>query len=165
MAVKSGASGAQRKSRSALIRPLAIAVSLALPMAFTPVFTAAQTQGFAFDNVTIEGNDRVDAATILSYAGIARGQAVSAGDLNDAYQRIVNAGLFETVELVRWSSASRNTRLSTSSTLKATSALMMKNWQKSSRLRRGASIRPAMRKRMPRRLQKPTACLGGWQQR
>jgi outer membrane protein insertion porin family len=100
MAVKSGASGAQRKSRSALIRPLAIAVSLALPMAFTPVLTAAQTQGFAFDNVTIEGNDRVDAATILSYAGIARGQAVSAGDLNDAYQRIVNAGLFETVELV-----------------------------------------------------------------
>jgi outer membrane protein insertion porin family len=50
--------------------------------------------------VTIEGNERVDAATILNYAGISRGAEVSAGGLNDAYQRIVNSGLFETVELV-----------------------------------------------------------------
>jgi outer membrane protein insertion porin family len=48
----------------------------------------------------IEGNDRVDAATILSYAGISRGEEVSAAVLNDAYQRIANSGLFETVELM-----------------------------------------------------------------
>jgi len=48
----------------------------------------------------IEGNDRVDAATILSYAGITRGAEVSAAVLNDAYQRIANSGLFETVELI-----------------------------------------------------------------
>ncbi len=60
----------------------------------------AFAQGYSFSNVVIQGNERVDAATILSYAGIGRGQAVSAGQLNDAYQRIVNSGLFETVELL-----------------------------------------------------------------
>jgi outer membrane protein insertion porin family len=48
----------------------------------------------------IEGNTRVDAATILNYAGISRGEEVSAAALNDAFQRIANSGLFESVELV-----------------------------------------------------------------
>jgi outer membrane protein insertion porin family len=50
--------------------------------------------------VEIEGNDRVDANSILRIAGIGRGQAVTGAQLNDAYQRIVKAGLFETVEIV-----------------------------------------------------------------
>ncbi|MEZ5912180.1 MAG: outer membrane protein assembly factor BamA [Paracoccaceae bacterium] len=62
-------------------------------------FTPAQAQTFQFSSVQVEGNDRVEPGTILSYAGIARGQAVSQAGLNDAYQRIVNSGLFETVEL------------------------------------------------------------------
>ena len=57
-------------------------------------------QSYSFSKVVIEGNARIEAATILNYAGIARGEAVSAGGLNDAYQRIVQSGLFETVELV-----------------------------------------------------------------
>jgi outer membrane protein insertion porin family len=61
--------------------------------------TQAYAQQYSFSNVVIEGNERVDAATIISYAGIARKQAVSAGDLNDAYQRIVNSGLFDAVVL------------------------------------------------------------------
>lgn len=65
----------------------------------TPFFTPAFAQDYSFSNVVIEGNDRVDAATILSYAGIGKGQALTTGQLNDAYQRIVNSGLFETVEL------------------------------------------------------------------
>ncbi|MGB3278978.1 MAG: outer membrane protein assembly factor BamA [Pseudorhodobacter sp.] len=60
----------------------------------------AQAQTYQFSNVQVEGNERVDVATILSYAGIGRGQAVSAGELNDAYQRITNAGLFEDVQIV-----------------------------------------------------------------
>ncbi|MDG1280254.1 MAG: outer membrane protein assembly factor BamA [Pseudorhodobacter sp.] len=60
----------------------------------------AFAQSYSFSAVRVEGNDRVDAATILSYAGIARGQAVSEGALNDAFQRISNTGLFETVEIV-----------------------------------------------------------------
>ncbi len=75
---------------------LFLAVAVVCPATFTP----AQAQSFSFSNVSIEGNDRVDAATIIAFAGIARGASLSAGDLNDAYQRVVRSGLFETVELV-----------------------------------------------------------------
>nr|WP_248298167.1 outer membrane protein assembly factor BamA [Tabrizicola sp. YIM 78059] len=69
-------------------------------MLSAPFLMPAYAQVFSFSNVVIEGNSRVDAATILNYAGIRRGEQVSASALNDAYQRIVNSGLFETVELI-----------------------------------------------------------------
>jgi outer membrane protein insertion porin family len=81
-------------------RLLATAVFIGAATASAPLLTPAFAQVFSFSNVTIEGNERVDAATILNYAGISRGEEVSAGGLNDAYQRILNSGLFETVELV-----------------------------------------------------------------
>ena len=62
--------------------------------------TPAEAQSYRFSSVTIEGNERVDDATILGYIGIARGAQVSAGDLNAAYQRIQTTGLFEQIELV-----------------------------------------------------------------
>jgi outer membrane protein insertion porin family len=61
--------------------------------------TPAAAQSYSFSTVKVEGNERVDAATILSYAGIGRGQTVSAGELNDAFQRISAAGLFESVQI------------------------------------------------------------------
>jgi outer membrane protein insertion porin family len=82
-----------------LLRRIAFAVLLGSTGLCAPFLTPAQAQSYSFTNVVIEGNERVDAATILSYAGIGRGQAVSAGALNDAYQRIVNSGLFESVEI------------------------------------------------------------------
>ena len=60
---------------------------------------AASAQNYRFSSVSIEGNQRVEAGTILSYAGIARGETVSADQLNSAYQRILASGLFETVEI------------------------------------------------------------------
>lgn len=81
-------------------RLLATAVFIGAATASAPFLTPAFAQVFSFSNVTIEGNVRVDSATILNYAGISRGEEVSAGGLNDAYQRILNSGLFETVELV-----------------------------------------------------------------
>lgn len=60
----------------------------------------ASAQTYRFTSVSIEGNQRIEPGTILTYAGIARGQTVSAGDLNQAYQRILDTGLFETVEIV-----------------------------------------------------------------
>ncbi|WP_442970520.1 outer membrane protein assembly factor BamA [Roseovarius sp. D22-M7] len=59
----------------------------------------AVAQTYRFDAVTIEGNQRIEAGTILSYAGIARGETVNAGQLNDAYQSILDSGLFEEVEI------------------------------------------------------------------
>ncbi|MFN4191458.1 MAG: outer membrane protein assembly factor BamA [Tabrizicola sp.] len=88
---------ARARSRARL---LATAVFIGAATASQPFLQPAFAQVYSFSNVTIEGNERVDAATILNYAGIRRGQEVSAGALNDAYQRIMNSNLFETVELV-----------------------------------------------------------------
>jgi outer membrane protein insertion porin family len=77
-----------------------VSVSLIVSMGCFGLASQAQAQTYQFYNVQVDGNLRVDAATILSYAGIGRGQAVSAGELNDAYQRISNAGLFEDVQIV-----------------------------------------------------------------
>lgn len=76
------------------------AISVAFTMAFTALPSPVVAQTFSFSNVSIEGNQRIEPGTILSYAGIARGAAVSAAELNDAYQRLANSGLFETVEIV-----------------------------------------------------------------
>ena len=81
-------------------RLLATALFIGGATASAPFLNPAYAQVFSFSNVVIEGNERVDASTILNYAGINRGQEVSAAALNDAYQRIANSGLFETVELV-----------------------------------------------------------------
>jgi outer membrane protein insertion porin family len=82
------------------LRRMVVTVFLGLATLWLGTFTQAQAQTFSFSNVVIEGNDRVDPATILAFAGIGRGQPVSAAGLNDAYQRLVDSNLFETVELV-----------------------------------------------------------------
>lgn len=73
---------------------------LALVLAALLVPAAAQAQDYRFTDVAIEGNQRIEGDTILSFSGIPRGETVSAGELNAAYQRILDSGLFETVELV-----------------------------------------------------------------
>ncbi|MBN8630418.1 MAG: outer membrane protein assembly factor BamA [Rhodobacterales bacterium] len=85
---------------SSRARLYATAVFLGAATVSAPYLTPAFAQSFSFSNVDIQGNERVDAATILSYAGISRGADVSAAALNDAYQRIMNSNLFESVELV-----------------------------------------------------------------
>ncbi len=66
-------------------------------MAFAVLPTQANAQSYRFTQVEINGNQRVDGATILTYAGINRGETVSAAALNQAYQNIINSGLFENV--------------------------------------------------------------------
>jgi outer membrane protein insertion porin family len=61
--------------------------------------SAARAQDYQFSDVRVEGNQRVDSGTVLRYAGIRAGQAVTAGQLNDAVQAVVNSGLFETVDV------------------------------------------------------------------
>ena len=84
------------KSHTALQKVIFLLV-LMLAMAFAAI---AQAQTFRFSTVVVEGNQRIETATILTYAGITSGEAVSAGAVNDAAQRIRAAGLFESVDLV-----------------------------------------------------------------
>lgn len=80
------------KGALALISALAIAAPVGM--------MATAASAYVFGNVRIEGNQRIEPATILSYLNLPRGQDVSGGALNDALQRLQNSGLFEKVELV-----------------------------------------------------------------
>ena len=66
------------------------------PAFLSPAFA----QSYAFSTVRVEGNERVDVPTIVAFAGIGRGETLSAADLNDAYQRVLGSGLFESVDFV-----------------------------------------------------------------
>lgn len=69
-------------------------------LGFAAIFaTNARAQSFTFTTVQIDGNQRVEDGTILSFAGISRGVTVSAGELNDAAQRVRDSGLFESVDV------------------------------------------------------------------
>lgn len=76
-----------------------LAFSLLLTTAWIAPAPQAVAQQYQFNTVQIEGNQRIGDSAILSQAGIARGQAVSAGQLNDAYQALNNSGLFESVSI------------------------------------------------------------------
>ena len=99
MAKATGAIDARGNTGKRLLRQTTVAVFLGMAATSGPFLTQASAQSYSFSSVSVEGNERVDAATIVSYAGIGRGEEVSAAALNDAYQRVVNSGLFETVEI------------------------------------------------------------------
>lgn len=80
-------------------RRLVLASFLMVSTAYAVFPGPAGAQSYQFDSFAIEGNTRIEDATVLSYAGIARGQTVSAAEVNEAYQRILGTGLFESVEI------------------------------------------------------------------
>ncbi len=96
----SGTSCANHGARIYMLYRSLPAIFLLIAMALTGFPGAAQAQSYTFNSVQVDGNQRVESSTIIAYTGISRGKAVSAGALNDAYQRILDSGVFETVELV-----------------------------------------------------------------
>lgn len=61
----------------------------------------------AINSVTVDGNQRVPAATIVRLLDLPQGANVSDGALNDAVQRVNASGLFESVDVVRSGSGLR----------------------------------------------------------
>ena len=97
-----GQSGAPSRAGRAQARPLlgwlrASAIGLAGGAALA---VAATAQTFQFNEVDIQGNQRIDDASVLSTLGVVRGQPITAGQLSDGYQALQSSGLFETVEIV-----------------------------------------------------------------
>ena len=82
-----------------ILRWFTTAVFLAIATVLAVAYTPALAQNFSFNNIEVEGNQRIDTATIATYAGIGRGESLSAGELNDAAQRIRDSGLFESVDV------------------------------------------------------------------
>ena len=62
--------------------------------------SSAQAQTYRFNSFEVQGNQRIETATILANLGVAPGQTISAAALNDGFQQLQASGLFETVELV-----------------------------------------------------------------
>lgn len=91
---------AHRCSEACIKRPFIFAFIVTITVFSGGFFTQSSAQTYSFSEVVIEGNERVEAASILRFSGIGRGEPVSAGGLNDAYQRIVDSGLFEAVEVI-----------------------------------------------------------------
>ncbi len=58
----------------------------------------AAAQSYSFSGISIQGNQRIETQTILSYLGLSSGQTVSAAALNDAVQNVRDTGLFEAVD-------------------------------------------------------------------
>ena len=75
------------------------AVFFVLVLGFTAFPGTAAAQDYTFNAIRVEGNQRIETGTIVSRMGIARGKTVTAGELNDAYQRLLDSGVFETVEI------------------------------------------------------------------
>ncbi len=96
--IKAGRAVAYSAVKTALLR-VSVVLFLAFSMGYVATPNMAQAQTYRFSQVKIEGNQRIEPATILTYAGIARGETVSAAQLNDAYQRILSSGLFESVSI------------------------------------------------------------------
>jgi len=75
------------------------AFGLFVSLVFLSFAAPAMAQEYRFNSVKVEGNQRIESATIVSYTGIANGKTMSAGELNDVYQKVMASGLFETVDL------------------------------------------------------------------
>lgn len=87
------------KDQRGVVKPAAVTVFLGVSALCAVGVSPALSQSYSFSNVVIEGSTRVDSTTILGFAGIDRGQDVSAAELNSAYQRLQNSGLFEKIEI------------------------------------------------------------------
>ena len=85
MRTHSGRRPSAKRLRAALMVSLALAAGPARP------------QSLAFDSIVVEGNERIDDASIAATAGIAPGAAVTGGQLNAALQNVLRSGLFEDV--------------------------------------------------------------------
>ncbi|WP_299814960.1 outer membrane protein assembly factor BamA [uncultured Jannaschia sp.] len=57
-------------------------------------------QTYTFNSFDVQGNTRIEAASILSSLGVTPGQPISAGALNAGYQRLQASGLFRSVDLM-----------------------------------------------------------------
>ena len=92
--------GAVVRARMCLQTAASVAAFLVLvSVSWVISSTHAQAQNFRFTQIVVEGNQRVGDAAVITRAGIAPGQTLTAGQVNDARRNLENSGLFETVSV------------------------------------------------------------------
>ncbi len=85
--------------RNNMLYRLLVSIFILTSSTLTLLPGVSEAQTYQFNSVQVEGNQRIQTSTIVTYLGIERGKPLSAGQLNDAYKRVVDSGVFETVEL------------------------------------------------------------------
>ncbi|MBY4892304.1 outer membrane protein assembly factor BamA [Rhodobacteraceae bacterium N5(2021)] len=68
-------------------------------LSLVAVAVPVDAQTFRFNSFDVQGNTRTNDASVLQVAGLSPGTTASAGQVNDALQRLQNSGLFESVEV------------------------------------------------------------------
>ena len=86
--------------KSGLLHRLAVIIFLAISAVSVMGAAPAAAQNYSFSTLSVEGNQRIETKSIISFARITPGRTISAGEFNAAYQRVVDSGLFETVEFI-----------------------------------------------------------------
>jgi len=81
----------------ALAQPVGLILALVWTLLVAGAQIAQAQQGFVFDRIVVDGNQRIEADTVLSLADLPRGQPVSAGEVNAALQRVIASDFFEDV--------------------------------------------------------------------
>ena len=79
----------------ALMAVLGMVIGLAVM-----VPSGATAQSYSFSTVAVEGNRQIDAESVANFARIPRNRALSAAELNAAYQRVAATGFFRSVDFV-----------------------------------------------------------------
>jgi outer membrane protein insertion porin family len=74
-------------------------VGLAICLTFF-VASSALAQNFVFTSFVVEGNQRVEDGTVLTFGDLTAGAGLTTSELNQAAQEIRNTGLFETVDVI-----------------------------------------------------------------
>ena len=80
--------------------PGIVAIFLFVSVLCAGIATPVSAQTYRFNSVVVQGNSQIDDATVAGFARIARGRAISAAELNAAYQRVASTGFFRSVEFV-----------------------------------------------------------------
>src|SRR5258708_32518487 len=89
----------QRHSRMRSMRAYAIAAAVILPVSISAVFDEAHSQSAA--SIAVEGNRRIEAATVRSYFQAAAGGSLDAAALDAGLKALLATGLFETADIDR----------------------------------------------------------------
>ncbi|SFI27526.1 outer membrane protein assembly factor BamA [Jannaschia pohangensis] len=93
--------GAGRRAAAYLVNGFGfLRLSLLTLLGAVLIAGAAQAQTYRFSTFEVQGNTRIETSTILANLGVTPGESITAGQLNDGFQRLQASGLFETVEIV-----------------------------------------------------------------
>lgn len=91
--------GMRREGGGTRTRPTLLAILALVLLGISALLPApAQAQTYRFSTIAVEGNRQIDAATISGFARVPSTRAISAAELNAAYQRVVATGFFRTVD-------------------------------------------------------------------